>query len=82
MKPSHCLAFLHVDLMCSDQVRFDEMVTPRYFTDLHSGIGWLPMKMLMESGLLVRVMGRSCVLEWFGVRPWVSIQERIRLISC
>ena len=29
--------------MCSDQVRFDEIVTPRYFTDLHGGIRWPPM---------------------------------------
>ena len=44
--------------------------------------GGLPMEMLMGSGLLVQVIGRSCVLEWFGVRPWAYIQDKIRLTSC
>ena len=39
MSPRLHFADLHVSLICSDQDRLAEMVTPRYFTDL---LGWTP----------------------------------------
>ena len=76
MSPRLRFADLHVSLICSDQVKLSEMVTPRYFSDLLPGDrqhGY-PQKFGRGEDLL---MGSSWVFEWFGVRLLDLIQSRI-----
>lgn len=79
MRPSCCLAFLHVIVTCSFHDRSEEMVTPRYFADLHWATGWPLRLILMVGGDLA---GRSWVFLRLGVRPFDAIQVEIRLTSC
>ena len=67
--PSWRLADLQVDLMCSDQDRFEVSVMPRYFTDGEGGIWYPAMLRLMGGACLDLLMQSSLVLEWLGVRP-------------
>ena len=82
MRPSCCLAFLHVTVTCSFHNRSEEMVMPRYFTDLHWAIGWSFRLILMAGGVWAQDISRSWVFLRFGVRPFDANQVEIKLTSC
>ena len=63
------LAALVLDLTCVDQDRSDEIVTPRYFTELTTEIGLSSMKSSRCTGDFALVMGRTFVLAALSFRP-------------
>ena len=65
-------------MTCSFHDRSEEMVTPRYFTDLH----WSLRLILMAGRVWAQDIDRSWVFLRFRVRPFDVNQVEIRLTSC
>ena len=55
--------------MCLDQVKLEEMVTPRYLTVFTDGMGCPLIVIFNGKGLWERVTGRTFVFDGFRVRP-------------